>query len=78
MFPHEWRLLKRAELQSGPFLSWHRGRDIHTTVFNDCTGLQAIRAHLRNRLCGLLISENPANEVEGRDRDGSPAVLEII
>lgn len=47
MFPHEWRLLKRAELQSGAVLSWHWGRDIHTTVFNDCAGVQAIRAHLR-------------------------------
>ena len=29
------------------FFSWHWGRDIHTTVFNDCAGVQAIRAHLR-------------------------------
>lgn len=27
--------------------SWHSGRDIHTTVLNDCAGVQALRAHLR-------------------------------
>lgn len=26
--------------------SWHSGRDIHTTVLNDCAGVQALRAHL--------------------------------
>lgn len=26
--------------------SWHWGRDIHTTVFNDRAGVQALRAHL--------------------------------
>ena len=51
MFPHEWRLLKRAEIWIGPLLlsffqGWHRGKDIHTTVFNDCSGAHAITAHL--------------------------------
>lgn len=50
MFPHEWRLLKRAEIQRDVF-SWHWGRDIHTTVFNDHAGVQAIRAHLRRAAC---------------------------
>lgn len=31
--------------------SWHWGKDIHTTVFNDCAGVQAIRAHLRRAAC---------------------------
>jgi len=47
MFPHEWLLLKRVEVQSGPFFGGRRsGRDIHTTVFNDRAGVQAIGAHL--------------------------------
>ena len=33
------------------FFSWHRSTDIHTTVFNDCAGVQAIRAHLRQAAC---------------------------
>lgn len=41
----ESRTLERA------VLSWHWGRDIHTTVFNDCAGVQAIRAHLRRAAC---------------------------
>lgn len=33
------------------FFSWHWGRDIHTSAFNDCAGVQAIRAHLRQAAC---------------------------
>lgn len=47
MFPHKWRLLKRAEMQRGPF-ELAPGRD---TAFNDCTGAQAIRAHLKRSRC---------------------------
>lgn len=50
MFPHKWRLLKRAEMQRGPF-ELAPGQDIHTTSFNDCTGAQAIRAHLKRSRC---------------------------
>lgn len=41
----ESRNLERA------VFSWHWGRDIHTTVFNDFAGVQAIRAHLRQAVC---------------------------
>lgn len=42
---------KESRNLEGGVFSWHWGRDIHTTVFNDCAGVQAIRAHLRRAAC---------------------------
>lgn len=44
--------------------SWHWGRDIHTTVFNDCAGVQAIRAHLGRAACPFDLQMKSRGETE--------------
>lgn len=42
---------KKSRNSERAVFSWHWGRDIHTTVFDDCAGVQVITAHLRRAAC---------------------------
>lgn len=66
---------RMASVKAWAILCWHQG--LRTAAFNDCAGVQAIRAHLREA-AHPFDPLNPANGFKGKDRDESPAVREII